>query len=30
MVVADREKAAPVSDRIWEGMREKEVTSECG
>ena len=30
VVVADSEKAVPVSDRIWEGVREKEVTSECG
>ena len=30
VVVADSEKAVPVSGRIWEGMREKEVTSECG
>ena len=27
VVVVD---SVPVGDRIWEGMREKEVTSECG
>ena len=28
VVVADSTKAVPVSDRIWEGMRE--VMNECG
>ena len=29
-VVADSERAMPVRDRIWEGVQEKEVMSECG